>query len=109
MIDYEFAAKILKIVEEINGGFVERLGKGHATAFFEYSGHENSIYVTVYTDGWYSDTQEEPKRFYFENYYEEERMKEELEHLQGIKTLIKAARFRDKFKRKPVGVRNDLL
>lgn len=50
----KFIHKVVDIVLRINGGPVSRVGKGHPTAFVDYSGHVNMIRVTVYDTGWVS-------------------------------------------------------
>lgn len=44
--------EILDMVMEINEGCVARNGKGHPTAFFEYSGHINTCRVGIHFHGW---------------------------------------------------------
>ena len=58
-----FAKAVLDLALEINGGAVSRNGKGHPTAFCNYSGHINRIDVDVHPTGWVAD--DEPDRFYF--------------------------------------------
>lgn len=81
----EFLHKVLDAVLRINGGAERRNGKGHPTAFYDYSGHVNSIYVVVYPDGWVS-SEEEPEqrreRFDFDfHLYSDERNMKTLEEL----------------------------
>ena len=58
-----FAKAVLDLALEINGGAVRRNGKGHPTAFCNYSGHINRIDVDVHPTGWVAE--DEPDRFYF--------------------------------------------
>ena len=58
-----FAKAVLDLALEINGGAVRRNGKGHPTAFCNYSGHINQIDVDVHPTGWVPN--DEPDRFYF--------------------------------------------
>lgn len=59
----KFAKAVFELALEINGGTVRRNGKGHPTAFCDYSGHINQIDVDVHPTGWVPD--DEPDRFYF--------------------------------------------
>lgn len=65
----KFAKAVFELALEINGGTVRRNGKGHPTAFYDYSGHINRIDVDVYPTGWVHPTgwvaDDEPDRFYF--------------------------------------------
>lgn len=75
----KFLHGVLDVVLRINGGAEKRNGKGHPTAFFDYSGHVNSIYVVVYPDGWVaSDKEPEQCRerfdFDFDIYTDEKNM-----------------------------------
>lgn len=45
----------VNLLVKINGGLVQRKGKGHPTAFIDYSGHVNVLYIRVYEDGWSTD------------------------------------------------------
>ncbi len=57
MIDkIKLAHDIVDIVFDINGGAVSRKGKGHPTAFVDYSGHVNCVSVRIYDHGWVVDT-----------------------------------------------------
>lgn len=72
----KFLHGVLDVVLRINGGVEERNGKGHPTAFFDYSGHVNCIYVSVYPDGWVSSDKEPEQRrecFMFNFDYDDER------------------------------------
>lgn len=73
----KFLHGVLDVVLRINGGAEKRNGKGHPTAFFDYSGHVNNIYVSVYPDGWMpSDKEPEQRqeRFTFDfDLYDDER------------------------------------
>ena len=53
--------EVLSLVLRVNGGIEYRNGKGHPTGFFDYSGHVNTIYVSIFPDGWVS-TLDEPDR-----------------------------------------------
>ena len=44
--------EVLSLVLRANGGIEYRNGKGHPTGFFDYSGHVNTIYVSIFPDGW---------------------------------------------------------
>lgn len=44
---------VLDLVLKVNGGLATRKGKGHPTAFYDYSGHTNTLYVHIHPDGWY--------------------------------------------------------
>ena len=75
----KFLHGVLDVVLRINGGAEKRNGKGHPTAFYDYSGHVNSIYVVVYPDGWVSSEEEPEQRrerfdFDFSPYSDEKNM-----------------------------------
>lgn len=55
----EYMHDLLDLIMRINGGCVTRSGKGHATAFYDYSGHTNCIYIQIYVDGWESQGRHE--------------------------------------------------
>lgn len=77
----KFLHEVLDAVLRINGGVEERNGKGHPTAFFDYSGHVNCIYVSVYPDGWVPNNKEPEQRmerFMFNFDYDDERNMETL-------------------------------
>lgn len=72
----KFLRRVLDVVLRINGGVEERNGKGHPTAFFDYSGHVNCIYVSVYPDGWVpseKEPEQRQERFMFNFDYSDER------------------------------------
>lgn len=62
----KFMHEVFDLVMQVNGGAERRSGKGHPTAFFEYSGHVNCLYVKVYPDGWTGDLNQEAERFQFD-------------------------------------------
>lgn len=62
----EFMHEVLDLVMQVNGGAVVRNGAGHPTAFYDYSGHVNQIYVHIYPDGWIKDGKDEGDRIRFD-------------------------------------------
>lgn len=62
----ELMHEVLDLVMQINGGAVVRNGAGHPTAFYDYSGHVNQIYVHIYPDGWIRDGVDEGERIRFD-------------------------------------------
>lgn len=84
----EFLHKVLDVVLRINGGAEKRNGKGHPTAFFDYSGHINCIYVHVYPDGWVAsdkESEQRKERFDFDFYlYSDEKNMETFERLLDL-------------------------
>lgn len=52
---------ILSVILDINEGVVTRCGAGHPTAFFDYSGHTNSLAVRIYQNGWTSGSHDSDK------------------------------------------------
>lgn len=74
---------VLDLVLEVNGGIATRNGEGHPTGFFRYSGHTNTMYVYIHSDGWYltEDTVSEYEGFEFDFDHPDEELAEEYERL----------------------------
>lgn len=64
----KLALDVFDLVLKVNGGFAVRDSKGHPTGFFDYSGHTNTLYVSIHPDGWHAENGEtsECDRFAFD-------------------------------------------
>jgi len=82
---------VLDLVLKANGGIAERNGKGHPTGFFDYSGHTNTIYVTIHPDGWYSSNKGDSpcEKFVFPFWRTDEELEEEFTRLNRYVNELK--------------------
>ena len=89
MIDKEAVmCEVLSLVLRANGGIEYRNGKGHPTGFFDYSGHVNTIYVSIFPDGWVS-IYDEPDRPDADKFEFDFRLGEDWEILEELERLRK--------------------